>query len=112
MLLCEYYAPSAIVNAPNRGSYVLGEVSVGRLPRSISSTSSQEASKSMEVSDPNGSLTSGASAGKRTRKYDYETEGDDIGVVGRTGPAPSLPKRSTRKHDLKVHRTIPRGKMG
>ena len=64
----------------------------------------------MEVSDPNGSLTSGASAGKRTRKYDYENEGSDIGVVGRTGPAPSLPERSTRKHDLKVHRTIPREK--
>ena len=64
----------------------------------------------MEVSDPNGSLTSGASAGKRTLKYDYESEGSDIGVVGRTGPAPSLPERSTRKHDLKVHRTIPREK--
>jgi len=117
---------------PNRGSYLLGEVSVGRLqpveplppevsvgrlevsggrlPRSISRTSSKEASRSGEVSDPNGSLTSGASAGKRTRKYDYESEGSDIGVVGRTGPAPSLPERSTRKHDLKVHRTIPREK--
>ena len=50
MLLIEHYAVTAIVNAPNRGSYVLGEVSVGRLPRPISSSSSKEASKSGEVS--------------------------------------------------------------
>ena len=138
-----------VFTRPNRGSYLLGKLSVGRVfvePPSpklsvgrvlpvepistklsvgrvlppklsvgrvswpISSTSSKEASRSGSVSDPNGSLTSGASAGKRTRKYDYENEGSDIGVVGRTGPAPSLPERSTRKHDLKVHRTIPREK--
>lgn len=62
--------------------------------------------------EPNGSTNSGGFAPvkgmkKKLGRYDYETEGDDIGGVGLTEDRP-VPRRRSRKDDLKFHRLTPR----
>lgn len=63
--------------------------------------------------EPNGSTNSGGFApvkGEEQQdmgRYDYETEGDDIGGIGLTEERPATRVKS-RKEDLKFHRLTPR----
>ena len=111
-----------VFDRPARGVFIPRELSVGRVSGPELSVerdlkyvqqSIKPINRYVSVDDPNGSSTLGASALKGisiVNRYDYESEGNDISVVGIDGPPPAPAKKPDRKRNLKYHRTVPREK--
>ncbi len=111
-----------VFDRPARGVFIPRELSVERVLEPELSVerdlkyiqqSIKPINRYVSVDDPNGSSTLGASALKGisiVSRYDYESEGNDISVVGLDGPPPAPAKKPDRKRNLKYHRTVPREK--